>query len=101
MLSPENTNNYGVKYILEQRHNFLLVEYGRKNGDQVYGGATAIIYCNNGILKPCFFPIYVSSSLIGIIYFMYNDSTKGVSAHIESNPSNSNYRIRIFGIGIR
>lgn len=101
VLLPENTNNNGVKYILEQRHNFLLVEYGRKNGDQVYGGATAIIYCNNGILKPCFFPIYVSSSLIGIIYFMYNDSTKGVSVHIESNPDNSSYRIRIFGIGIR
>ncbi len=101
MLLPENAYNNAVKYILEQRHIFLLVEYGRKNGDQVYGGATSIIYCNNGITKPCFFPIYISSSLFGLISFSYNDSTKEVSTYIASNASNSTYRIRIFGIGIR
>lgn len=97
-LSPENNNNNSITITLP-RYNFLLIEYGNKNGGQSYGGNTTVICGKTNTDKPCFVPVYLNNELLGIIYMCYNVSKSIFRAHIVNNPKNSTYLIRIIGIG--
>lgn len=88
-----------VRFTLS-KHNYLLIEYGKKNEAQSYGGNTTLIYCKSGITKPCIAPVYFNNGvLLGILYFMFNQYTNTFYTYIVSNPSNSTYLIRLIGIG--
>ena len=52
----------------------LYIEYGLKNGYQVYGGSNINIYANS--LRPCYLPVYSDGNFVGIIY-IYNDTGTG------------------------
>ena len=98
-LSPENNNGNNSITITLPRYNFLLIEYGNKNGAQSYGGNTTVICGKTNTDKPCFVPVYVYGELLGIIYMCYNVSQSIFKAYIVSNPKNSTYLIRVIGIG--
>ena len=55
-------------------HKMLYIEYGVKNGYQVYGGSNINIYANS--LRPCYLPVYSDGNFAGIIY-IYNDTGTG------------------------
>lgn len=55
-------------------HKMLYIEYGLKNGYQVYGGSNINIYANS--LRPCYLPVYSDGNFAGIIY-IYNDTDNG------------------------
>lgn len=63
-LSPENNNNNSITITLP-RYNFLLIEYGNKNGGQSYGGNTTVICGKTNTDKPCFVPVYLNNELLG------------------------------------
>ena len=52
-------------------HKMLYIEYGLKNGYQVYGGSN--ININASSLRPCYLPVYADGNFAGIIY-IYNDT---------------------------
>lgn len=99
-LAPDiNAGNKAIDLQFDKKYNFLLVEYGIKNGNQAYGGNTTLIYCKD-ITKPCFVPVYVNTNFYGIIYICYNLSTNSISVFIADNKYNATYFIRVMAIGI-
>lgn len=98
-LQPENNNDNNSIVITLPRYNFLLIEYGRKNVAQSYGGNTTVICGKTNTDKPCFVPIYLYGELQGVIYMCYNVSKSVFNTYILSNPNNLTYLIRIIGIG--
>lgn len=57
----------------------LYIEYGLKNGNQVYGGSNINIYANSS--RPCFLPVYADGNLAGIIYIYNNINTDEIVAY--------------------
>lgn len=98
-VSSENTVNNIANLKLSHKHNFLLIQYGKKNTLQSYGGNTTLISCDE--VKPCFVPVYLNSiTPIGMLYFSYNVQYNEFNSYVVSNASNSTYLIRIIGIGV-
>ena len=75
----EQGKSHSKSLSYDTSHEMFYIEYGMKNGDQVYGGATINIRVNS--LKPCFVPVYIDNNLAGTIYIYNNTSTKQIVAY--------------------
>lgn len=97
-LSSENTINNISTLILSYKHRFLLIEYGKKNFAQSYGGNTTLLSCNDN--KPCFVPVYLNSiTPSGLLYFNYDILNNKFNSYVVNNNNNLTYLVKIIGIG--
>ena len=74
-LDISNNENVDVPYNSNAVHEFM-VSYGRKNGEQAYGGAVVTIAASEN--KPCFCPLYVNDSLIATVYIANAKNEKSI-----------------------
>lgn len=90
VLTDENQVTYATNNV---NANEFLIEYGKENGGQSYGGGTIVLTSESN--KPCFYPVYISDTItIGAVYIA-RDATSLKFQHFKQGNS-SNIRIKVF-----